>query len=295
MKVVGLISGGKDSLYNLYLAKKNGHELVCLANLHPPPGESEIDSYMYQSVGAEGIKAMAAALQLPLYRKEIKGKPMNTTNEYRELQGDEVEDLFCLLSTIQNQNPEIEAVSCGAILSQYQKSRLDNVCQRLGLKTLCYLWGRDQAELLDDMIQDGIDAIIIKVASAGLTTKHLGMTLKEAKEPLHEANKKYGAHICGEGGEYETYVIDSPLHESRISVDLCEAVLHADNAVQPVAYLKLSKVTLISKNSTVSDNQPDDPSPSKTVSSQRPLQLPKLPTGQSSGGGGGCSAASSQG
>lgn len=70
-------------------------------------------------------------------------------------------------------------VSVGAILSNYQKDRVDNVCRRLNMKTLCYLWGRDQLELYDDMIQDGIEAIIIKVAAAGLTTKHLGMTLKE--------------------------------------------------------------------------------------------------------------------
>jgi diphthine-ammonia ligase len=115
------------------------------------------------------------------------------------------------------------------------------------MKPLCYLWGRDQLELYDDMIQDGIEAIIIKVAAAGLTTKHLGMTLKEARESLIEANKKVELNICGEGGEYETFVLDSPLHECRISVDLCEAVLHSDNSIAPVAYLKLSKVTLVSK------------------------------------------------
>lgn len=72
-------------------------------------------------------------------------------------------------------------VSVGAIFSNYQKERVENVCARIGLKPLCYLWERDQQELYDDMIQDGIEAIIIKVAAAGLTTKHLGMTLKEVR------------------------------------------------------------------------------------------------------------------
>jgi len=245
--VVALVSGGKDSCYNMLLAKRDGHEIVCLANLHPPDNKVELDSYMYQSVGSEGIKAMAVALQLPLYRKEITGTPKNTAMEYKYEPGDEVEDLYYLLQTVKHQNPDIEGVSVGAILSSYQKDRVTNVCNRIGLKALCYLWQRDQLELYDDMLQDGIDAIIIKVASAGLTSKHLGMTLKEARESLIEANKKYGVNICGEGGEYETYVIDSPLHESRVSVDLCEAILHSDNSVAPVAYLRLSKVTLVSK------------------------------------------------
>ncbi|KAI6241276.1 Diphthine--ammonia ligase [Aphelenchoides fujianensis] len=247
MKVVGLVSGGKDSCYNLLLAKRDGHEIVCLANLHPPAGKEELDSYMYQSVGSEGIKAFAAALELPLYRKEIAGTPKNIAAEYKYEPEDEVEDLYYLLNTVKLQNPDIEGVSVGAILSSYQKDRVENVCRRLGLTPLCYLWQKDQLELYDDMIHAGIDAIIIKVAAAGLTSKHLGMTLKEARDSLLEANKKFSLNICGEGGEYETYVIDSPLHESRVSVDLCEAVLHSDNNVAPVAFLRLSKVTLVSK------------------------------------------------
>lgn len=70
-------------------------------------------------------------------------------------------------------------VSVGAINSTYQKTRVENVCKRLGLTPLCYLWEKDQTELFDGMVRAGVDAIVIKVASAGLTSKHLGMTLKE--------------------------------------------------------------------------------------------------------------------
>lgn len=59
MKVVALISGGKDSCYNLIKCKEASHEIICLANLYPPPqGPSELDSYMYQSVGSEGIEVI---------------------------------------------------------------------------------------------------------------------------------------------------------------------------------------------------------------------------------------------
>ena len=49
MKVVALISGGKDSCYNMIECVRNGHEIVALANLKPNI-EGEIDSWMYQSV-----------------------------------------------------------------------------------------------------------------------------------------------------------------------------------------------------------------------------------------------------
>lgn len=51
---------------------------------------------------------MAAAMQLPLYRKEITGTPKNIGSEYKYETGDEVEDLFYLLSSIKLQNPEVE-------------------------------------------------------------------------------------------------------------------------------------------------------------------------------------------
>lgn len=52
-------------------------------------------------------------------------------------------------------------------------------CRRLNLVPLCYLWQRDQGELLSEMIEGGLTAILIKVAGIGLTTKHLGKTLAE--------------------------------------------------------------------------------------------------------------------
>ena len=57
-------------------------------------------------------------------------------------------------------------------------------CRRLSLTPLCYLWQRDQAELLTEMTEAGLEAIIIKVAGAGLVPKHLGKTLTELRPTL---------------------------------------------------------------------------------------------------------------
>jgi diphthine-ammonia ligase len=61
----------------------------------------ELDSYMYQSVGHEIIDLFAKAMELPLYRAEIKGNAQTTEKEYEQpVHGDEVEDLYELLSDI---------------------------------------------------------------------------------------------------------------------------------------------------------------------------------------------------
>lgn len=68
-KVIGLISGGKDSIFNLMKCVELGHEIIALGNLYPPELGKEIDSYMYQSVGGHLIENIAMALEKPLYRK----------------------------------------------------------------------------------------------------------------------------------------------------------------------------------------------------------------------------------
>jgi diphthine-ammonia ligase len=67
MKVLGLISGGKDSIFNLLECVKNGHEIICLGHLKRPSDKGEMDSYMYQTVGSEMAETIAQAMNLPIF------------------------------------------------------------------------------------------------------------------------------------------------------------------------------------------------------------------------------------
>ena len=202
LKVVALVSGGKDSTMNMLRCVEQGHEIVCLGNLFPAPAAhtDELDSFMYQTVGHDGIEAIAACMELPLFRRPIQPKgAVNQELEYTPTAGDEVEDLFALLHYVKQEHPGVNAVATGAILSNYQRTRVEAVCMRLGLVSLAFLWQCDQTELLDEMIAAGVEARLIKVACMGLSPqKHLGMTLEQARGTLHRLNAEYGAHVCGE-------------------------------------------------------------------------------------------------
>ncbi|CAH7688212.1 meiotically up-regulated gene 71 protein [Phakopsora pachyrhizi] len=257
MKVVGLLSGGKDSCYNLCHCVGNGHQLVALASLGPEPGKEELDSYLYQTVGQDGIQLISEALELPLYRRTISGTPIELSLVYGSrtydhsfaVDGDETEDLLMLLSQVKSFHPEIDAVSVGAILSDYQRLRVEHVCQRLQLTVLAYLWQRDQAELLKEMIEAPLDGRLIKVACIGLTSEHLGKTLQEVEPILLDLNSRYGVHVCGEGGEYETFTLDCPLFKSKISLEEVEVTQHPESSPMAfVGYLRLLRGKLISKS-----------------------------------------------
>ncbi|XP_068107897.1 diphthine--ammonia ligase [Hyperolius riggenbachi] len=248
MRVVALISGGKDSCYNMMQCVMAGHQIVALGNLKPPDSSvDELDSYMYQTVGYHALDLYAEAMGLPLYRATLSGTSLNTGRGYTPQEGDEVEDLHSLLKMIKEKE-NVEAVSVGAILSDYQRVRVENVCQRLSLQPLAYLWRRSQEDLLDEMINSGLQAILIKVAAFGLDPdKHLGKTLEEMRPYLRQLSSKYGVHVCGEGGEYETLTLDCPLFSKKIVVDSTEVMMHSNDAFAPVAYLRLLRLHLEDK------------------------------------------------
>ncbi|XP_074004997.1 diphthine--ammonia ligase isoform X1 [Numenius arquata] len=250
MRVVALISGGKDSCYNMMQCVAAGHQIVALANLRPAENTGqtdELDSYMYQTVGHHAIDLYADALDLPLYRGFIKGTSVHTGKVYTTCQEDEVEDLYHLLKLVKDKEA-VEGVSVGAILSDYQRVRVEDVCRRLDLQPLAYLWHQNQEILLKEMISSNIQAIIIKVAAFGLDPdKHLGKTLDQMEPYLLELSEKYGVHACGEGGEYETFTLDCPLFKKKIVVDSAEVVVHSADAFAPVAYLHFLKLHLENK------------------------------------------------
>uniref|UniRef100_A0A0B7AT19 Diphthine--ammonia ligase n=3 Tax=Arion vulgaris TaxID=1028688 RepID=A0A0B7AT19_9EUPU len=246
MKTAALISGGKDSCFNMMCCIAEGHDIVALANLHPL-FKDELDSFMYQTVGHTAIDYFAEAMGLPLFKRVIKGSSLSIGPSYEPLQDDEVEDMFQLLQQIKN-DTEIEAVSVGAILSDYQRVRVENVCDRLGLRVLSYLWRRDQEELLKEMIACDIHAKIIKVAAMGLTPrKHLMLDLEEILPHMLHMHAQYGLNICGEGGEYESFVYDCPLFKKRIIFKRTETVIHSDDAFAPVGYINLKDCDLENK------------------------------------------------
>lgn len=254
MDVVALISGGKDSFFSLLHCIANGHRIVALANLHPPvPNfkpqitthpptttpesfasliegtKDELDSFMYQTVGHGLLPFYPTALNVPLYRYPITGSSVDQSLSYRFSvlgvsscgDSDETEDLVPLLRHILERHPTAKAISTGAILSTYQRTRIESVCERLGLTSLSYLWQRKQEEILEEMDIVGLDARIVKVAAVGLDAeKWIWRNVVDVRNRrlLEGLQRKWGVHVAGEGGEYETIVVDGPGWRGRIEV-----------------------------------------------------------------------------
>lgn len=244
MKVVALVSGGKDSCYSILKCHAHGHEVVALAHVTPPSGTGEADSFMYQSVASSVVPLIAEALQLPLFTVQTGAKAIATGLSYTPTPDDEVEDLVRLLRNVKDSFPDLGGVCAGALWSDYQRLRVESAVSRLGMLSIAYLWRRDQKDLLDEMVNAGVHAVLVKVAGVGLNQAHLGQGLAQMRPLLLKLEETYGSHVCGEGGEFETLVLWMPLFHKRIVLDETETVLHSDDAVAPVAYLNVLRCHL---------------------------------------------------
>ncbi len=201
MRAVALFSGGKDSTYALYIAMQQGFEVERLVTIFP----TVEDSYMYHIPAVERTEYQARAMGIPqdIYRV-----------------GDTREELENVLK-----NYDVDAVISGAIASNYQRSRIEEVCTSLGLLSYTPLWGKDQRLLLEDMLLAGFEVMIIAVAAYGLDESFLGKILDYGVlNRLAEIEKKYSINIAGEGGEYETYVLNAPFFKNRIAVESAEKI-----------------------------------------------------------------------
>lgn len=267
LNVIALISGGKDSLFSLLHCIANGHKIIALGNLYPAPtvlsdeedglskfeGE-DLNSFMYQTVGHTMIPAYAEALGLPLYRCQISGTAVHTGRYYafsEDGNPDETEDLIFLLQNIKRDHPDVNAVSTGAILSTYQRTRVESVALRLGLMSIAYLWQyptlpppleREDSitGLLDDMEAAGCDARLIKIAGAGIKESLLGSRISDptvasrlvAGMSRFNEGGEYSLRgaLLGEGGEYETLALNGPprVWKRRIEVDSTNNTIIAD-------------------------------------------------------------------
>jgi uncharacterized protein (TIGR00290 family) len=111
-------------------------------------------------------------------------------------------------------------VTAGAVESEYQTSRIRGMCDRLGIDLYAPLWGGNPRDLARAMLSAGFEIRIIRVAARGLNESWLGRPLdEEALAELGALNDEYGVHVLGEGGEFETLVVDGPHMDRRIELE----------------------------------------------------------------------------
>ena len=203
MRVAILYSGGKDSTLAAWRLLNAGHEIVALVSVIA----RRSDSWMFHIPNVELTKVQAECMGLHWERVEVSGE--------KEV---EVDELQARLSQLRD-SIGIEAIGTGAIKSNYQRERVGKMCKELGLSELSPLWGGEEESLLDELLDLRFVVYFTSVSAEGLGRDWLGSRLDEGrKRMLLMLKEKYQINASGEGGEYETFVCDSPLFKRRIRI-----------------------------------------------------------------------------
>ena len=200
MKVASLFSGGKDSIYAIYVAQQWGWDVTNLITLQPV----KKNSWMFHSINIHLTEKIAQSINVPLIKKQTKGE--------------KEEELTDLKDILKNLN--IEGVISGAIASEYQRTRIEKICHELDIKSFTPIWHKDQELILRNQINAGFKIIVVGVYAQGFDETWLGKPLNEAAlAELIKLREKYSINIAGEGGEYETLVLDCPIYKKKLVLD----------------------------------------------------------------------------
>lgn len=206
MKLGVLCSGGKDSLYACFLAMQK-EEVACLITLFPENPES----YMFHTPNLHMVPLQAEAAELPLVSFRTEG-----------IEEKELCDLTSVLESAVNDH-DIEGVVTGALMSVYQSSRIQRICHALDLWCFNPLWYTDPPRYMENLRVSGFRVVISGVFSEPFDESWLGRELDgDATTLLSDYAQRYGITLTGEGGEYETLVLDAPFFRKKIAIQESE-------------------------------------------------------------------------
>jgi len=203
MKVAVLFSGGKDSVCAAYLAKLAGNELACAVVIK----SENPDSYMFHTPSIEKAEKQVEVMGIPILVHGTKGEKEN-----------ELKDLADAIK-IAKEKYGVEGVVTGALYSEYQASRIGKICDELGLESINPLWHKDEIGYLNELIDSGFEVVITAVAAYPLDGSWLGRKIDEKfVSEVGILKEKYKIHPAGEGGEFETFVLNCPLFSRGLKV-----------------------------------------------------------------------------
>jgi len=198
MKLIASWSGGKDSAFALHKAIAQGHIVQNLLIMMEDKGKSN-----FHMISNELLDAQSQAIGIPIVKVPTTPETYEQkfTNALREAKA-----------------KGAEGIITGDIfdVALHEAGWLDKITKEIGLKPVRPLWHRDTTEVLDEFINDGFKATVVRVKKELLGMEWLGKTLD--REFFDDLKKLGTIDLCGERGEYHTFVTDGPIFKKRIEI-----------------------------------------------------------------------------
>ena len=205
-KLICSWSGGKDSCYALYKASQEGHQLEVIFNMMNENGNISRSHGLPPSL----LQQQAKALGVPLHTWPSSWDTYET-------------DFIQNLKYLKNQYAATGVVF-GDIDLEPHRQWEEKVCEAANLRALLPLWQKDRKKLLLEMLETGIEAVIVS-CNIALGTDYLGRKIDATLIADLEA---LGIDVCGELGEYHSIVVNCPLFQKPIQLPKYSKTIHQE-------------------------------------------------------------------
>jgi diphthine-ammonia ligase len=195
MKIVAAWSGGKDSCFACYKALQEGHEVVNLLIMMSDPSISN-----FHMIRSDMLDAQSQATEIPIV------KWTTTLDTYEQ------EFKKALL---QMKAKGVEGIVTGDVfdVALHEAGWLDRICKEVGLIPVRPLWHRDTQQILEEFMNTGFKATVVRIVTNLLSMDWLGREIN--KKFLDDLLKLGTIDPCGEHGEFHTFVTDGPLFKKQ--------------------------------------------------------------------------------
>jgi uncharacterized protein (TIGR00290 family) len=206
LPIVFSFSGGKDSCLSIYRLKKQKFKIVSLITTITE-GYNRVSIH---GIREELIMEQANALSIPLHLIYI---PKDCVNEtYEKLMEENM--LFY-------KNLGIEYVGFGDIFLEDIRNYREKNLSKIGMNCYFPLWKEKSENLINEFIELGFKAIIVCVDLKVLDISFLSREID--KNFIKELPKN--VDICGENGEFHTFVYDGPIFKHKVNFKKGDVVI----------------------------------------------------------------------
>lgn len=196
-------SGGKDSCFACYKALQLGYKIVSLVNFI----SREHKRVRFHGTDNRLIQTQSELLGIPLCQKET------SPDDYEPAFKDAVTSLKPL---------GIKGMIFGDLYLEEHKQWVERVCGELGIGAVEPLWKINTEKIIDDFINEGFEAVIVSSQKKFIGKEWIGH--KVNREFLEYLKTKPDVDICGENGEYHTFVVGGSLFKGNIDITKSQVI-----------------------------------------------------------------------
>ena len=217
-------SGGKDSCFACYRAAEAGLEVRYLVNMTDEGGRR---SWIHR-LSTELLEMQSQAIGIPLVHRR------STMATYET----DFKDAILPLK-----KDGVSGGVFGDIDLEEHREWVERICREADITPHLPLWGLAQEKVLADFIELGFEAVIVAASADLFGEEWLGRKVdSDFLSYLSELKEKSGITLCGEAGEYHTFVTDGPLFKQRIEILESNRLLRGE-----YRFLDILKSKLIAK------------------------------------------------